>query len=387
MSIPDCVAGSSQKAKFRVVHLTSAHARYDTRIFLKMCSALARNGYDVAFVVADGKGDEIKNKVAIFDVGAKSGGRLSRMTRTVRKVFEKAKALNADIYHLHDPELIPIGLKLKRMGKAVIFDSHEDVPKQILGKPYLNPPLRWLIGKTFSIYEKGACKKLDGIIAATPFIRDKFLKINTHTVDVNNFPMLGELHQSTPWSEKKKQVAYIGGIAKIRGIEEVVAAMQLTRTDVRLQLGGSFSEPRLEQRVKTSAGWSKVDELGFLDRAQVRSVLGRCVAGLVTLHPIVNYIDALPVKMFEYMSAGIPVIASNFPLWREIVEGNDCGLCVDPMNPGAIAEAIDYLINHPVRARTMGENGYRAVQEIYNWTREEAKLLNFYEKLISGAVS
>ena len=162
-------------------HLTSAHVRDDTRIFLKMCTSLAKNGYNVSLIVADGKGDELKNKVNIYDVGAKTGGRLSRMTRTVKKVFEKAKILDADIYHLHDPELIPIGLKLKRMGKTIIFDSHEDVPKQMLGKPYLNAPLRYLIGQTFSLYEHYACRKLDGIIAVFPFFRDKFLKINQNT--------------------------------------------------------------------------------------------------------------------------------------------------------------------------------------------------------------
>lgn len=374
---------NNTNSSISIAHLTSVHPRYDTRIFLKMCTSLAKCSYDVSLIVADGKGDELKNQVKIYDVGAKTGNRLSRMTRTVEKVFEKAKILDADIYHLHDPELIPIGLKLKRMGKIIIFDSHEDVPKQMLGKPYLNAPLRHLIGKTLSLYEDYACRKLDGIIAATPFIRDKFLRINHNTLDINNFPVLGELHNATHWSDKKPYVCYIGGIGKVRGIHEVVTAMYFTKTDVRLQLGGKFSESRVEQTVKAYAGWTKVDELGFLNREEVKTTLAHSVAGLVTLHPIINYIDALPVKMFEYMSAGIPVIASNFPLWREIIEGNDCGLCVDPLKPQAIAEAIDFLINNPERAQAMGENGAKAVQQIYNWTIEETKLLDLYQKFNS----
>ncbi len=111
-------------------------------------------------------------------------------------------------------------------------------------------------------------------------------------------------------------------------------------------------------------------------------VLAHSVAGLVTLHPIINYIDALPVKMFEYMVAGIPVIASNFPLWRGIIEGNQCGLCVDPLNPSEIAKAIDYILTHPAEAQRMGENGLRAVKEKYNWDIEEKKLLALYGQLL-----
>ena len=128
--------------------------------------------------------------------------------------------------------------------------------------------------------------------------------------------------------------------------------------------------------------WEKIDALGYLDRKAVRDVLARSMAGLVTLHPIVNYIDALPVKMFEYMVAGIPVIASNFPLWREIIEGNKCGLCVDPLNPSEIAKAIDYILTHPEEAQRMGENGLKAVKEQYNWSVEEKKLLALYEQLL-----
>lgn len=366
----------------RVVHLTSAHPRDDIRIFLKECRSLARHDHDVSLVVADGRGDEMREGVRIVDAG-RSEGRLGRMFAATRRVLEKAIELDADIYHLHDPELLPAGLKLKRIGKKVVFDSHEDVPKQILGKHYLHPLLRSILSRTFARFERYACARFDGVVTATPYIRDKFLSINAQSTDINNFPMVGELETSMPWREKAEEVCYVGSIARIRGIRELVRAMERTTPSVRLNLVGAFAEAKIEAEVKTYPGWSKVNSLGVLGRLEVRGVLARSMAGVVTLHPASNYLDALPIKMFEYMSAGIPVIASDFELWRAIVEESRCGLCVDPLNPTAVASAIDYLVRHPGEAERMGESGRQAVLSRYNWACEEAKLIRFYDQLLS----
>lgn len=367
----------------KVVHLSSVHSRSDTRIFIKQCSSLAAHGYDVTLVVADGQGDVTKDNVRIVDVGHLPG-RLNRIFKTTRRVLKMAIELDADLYHFHDPELIPVGLKLKRLSKKVVFDSHEDVPKQLLGKPYLHPFLLRILSGVFSLFERYSCPRFDAIVAATPFIRDNFLVINPNSVDINNYPLLGELDGAVPWDGKRHEVCYVGGIGTIRGIREIVRACEFLQTSVRLNLAGRFSVPDVEAEVKSYPGWARVNELGFLDRAGVRGVLTHSVAGLVTLHPVINYLDSLPVKMFEYMATGIPVIASDFPFWREIIEGNDCGLCIDPLDPKAIATAIDFMINNPERARQMGENGKRAVVERYNWGVEEAKLIAFYQSLLAG---
>ncbi len=366
----------------KVAHLTSVHPRSDTRIFIKMCSSLAKYGYFVSLIVADGLGDEVKNDVSIFDVGKEFRGRLNRITRVVNDVFKKAIDLNADIYHLHDPELIPIGLKLKKLGKIVIFDAHEDFPKQILGKSYLNRPIRFVLSKVLKWYESWSCRKFDLIITATPYIRDKFLRINPNTLDVNNFPLLNELSNSSEWKSKKNEVVYVGGVSKIRGVEEMIDSLKYTH-GISLNLAGQFGEKDIEAKVKNHAAWSKVNELGFLNRQQVTDVLAKSKAGLVTFLPAPNHIDAQPNKMFEYMSAGLPVIASNFPLWKEIIEKNDSGICIDPHDPKAIGNAIQYLIDHPHEAENMGKNGRLAVEEKYNWIIEEQKLIKIYKEISS----
>jgi glycosyltransferase involved in cell wall biosynthesis len=291
--------------------------------------------------------------------------------------------LDADVYHLHDPEMIPIGLKLKEMGKKVIFDAHEDASQQILTKPYLNPFLARLVSLSMAVYERFACRRFDGVVAATPHIFRKFTKINRNVVAINNYPLVGELDSAVPWSEKCPEIGYVGGISSLRGIKQVVEACSLVKTGVKLNLVGNFSEPAVEAEVKRLGGWQRVQELGFLDRHGVRDVLARCVAGLVTFLPAPNHVYAQPNKMFEYMSSGIPVIASDFPLWREILEGHNCGICVDPLDPAAIAEAIDYLVRNPEIAKKMGENGREAVWAKYNWAVEEEALLNFYKELLS----
>lgn len=364
----------------KIAHLTSVHPRFDTRIFHKQCRSLAAAGHEVTLVVADGKGPASQHGVTILDVGAPTG-RASRAARTMARVIQEAARLNADLYHLHDPELLTGALWLSRREGRVLFDAHEDLPQDIMSKPYLRPWLRGTISSAAGLFERFTCRRLDGVVAATPFIRDKFRALGIRCVDVNNYPILGELEAETGWDEKRREVCYVGGINAVRGAVEIVAALELLRTDSRLNLAGAFQEKRIEDTVRRAKGWSLVNEFGFLDRQGVRNVLSRSVAGLVTLHPTSAYLASLPVKMFEYMSAGIPVIASNFPLWREIVEGNECGLCVDPLDPKAIAAAIDQLVENPLLAKRMGENGRRAIVERYNWANEERKLLQIYDEV------
>jgi len=365
----------------RIAHLTSVHPRYDTRIFLKQCRSLANAGFSVSLIVADGKGNEIISNISIFDVG-KPKSRLDRMLLITRRIWSKANKLDCDIYHLHDPELIPIGLKLKKRGKKVIFDSHEDVPKQILDKHYLYPFFRKMVSTFYDFYERCVLKKYDLIITADQFVCDKYTVLHPLVMNINNYPVKEDFGKGNkPYQERPMRIAYVGGITAIRGIREMVKAMEYCNKDVSLHIAGKFESSVLRKEVTQYHGWDKVKELGYLDRKQVSSLLAQSRAGLVLLHPSKNYVDALPVKMFEYMSAGIPVISSNFSLWREIVEGNGCGICVDPKDHKEIAEAIDWIIEHPEDAEKMGRMGRKAVNEKYNWEKEKKKLIEAYSSM------
>lgn len=351
---------------------------------MKQCRSLAAAGHDVSLVVADGKGEEERDGVRIIDAG-RSRGRLDRMMGGTRRVLRRAIEIDADLYHLHDPELLPVALVLKKRGKRVIFDAHEDLPRQILSKYYLHPAIRRPLSAVVGRFERFACRRLDHVVAATPAICSKFAAIGAPSTEISNFPVLGELDADVSWPEKAIEVCYVGGITAIRGIRQIVSAMGLSQSAARLNLAGVFPEKDVRLAVEGSPGWARVNELGVLSRTDVKAVMGRSLAGLVTFLPEPNHIDAQPNKMFEYMSAGLPVIGSDFPLWREIIEGNDCGICVDPLDPAAIAAAIDRLVENPELARKMGENGRRAVIERYNWAIEERKLLALYAKVLSEA--
>ncbi len=361
----------------QVCHLTSVHQPLDVRIFHKECSSLARAGHKV-FLVHAGELNEIRNGVTIIGLSIGTKGRFQRMTKTVNAVYQKAVELNADVYHLHDPELMRIGKKILKTGKKVIYDAHEDLPRQISGKDWIPSVIRNVVSSFAEKTENNFAEMATAVVAATPFIASRFRKINSKTTEINNYPILEEFEKS---SIKKpgNEICYIGGISRIRGIYELIEAIE--KTSVTLNLAGTFEDAVTENEIKQLNGWNKVKFYGYVGRKQVNEILNRSSIGIVTLYPQINYLDSLPIKMFEYMAAGIPVIASDFPYWKSIVESNQCGVTVNPKNSTEIAAMIQQLIDNPPMMKQSGENGRRAVEEKFNWKNEERKLIQLYESL------
>jgi glycosyltransferase involved in cell wall biosynthesis len=363
--------------KKKICHLSSGHP-VEIRIFYKECAALKAAGYDVSLIALHDT-NEVLNGVPIYGLSTPKS-LLYRVTKTVWDIYWRALKEDAEVYHFHDPELIICGLFLKLHGETVIYDVHEDVPRQIFSKRWIPRILRKFISVCFEKYENIASMRFDAIVAATPSIGDRFLKQGMRVAVVNNYPILDDL--SVPcvdWALKEKAVCYVGGVSKERGICEILEALVVS--NIKLLFAGWFSSEEEEKAVTSMSGWKYVQNYGKVGREQVKEVLSKSMAGLVLFHPEPNHVNSQPNKLFEYMYAGIPVIASNFPLWQDVIEKNQCGLCVDPLDKTAIASAITYFIDNPNVAREMGNNGRKAIEQKYNWEAESIKLISLYQQL------
>lgn len=368
----------------RVVHLSSVHPPFDVRIFHKECRSIAKAGYDVTLVVCHDR-SETKDGVRLEAIPRHSA-RISRMIRTVWAAYRKSRQQDAGLYQFHDPELIPVGLLLQLLGKRVVYDVHEDVASDILSKYYiprwLRRPLAWLL----AFIETVSSRFFSAVVTATVPISDRFRSRNEHTVVISNYPILeeGRAPNAREWPQRSCSVAYVGVLARDRCLAEMVQAMALLSENYRvtLKLAGAFSPKSLIEGMARLGGWDRVAVLGILGQGQIAELLADVRAGLVILQPTPSFLRSAPTKMFEYMAAGIPVIASDFPGFREIVEEAGCGLLVDPLNPRAIADAIEFILDNPSEAEQMGRRGRAVVEARYNWASEERKLLDLYKSLL-----
>ena len=359
----------------RVCHVTSMHKAFDGRIFRKQCVSLSKK-YEVCLIQANTP-DQERDGIKVFGVSIPSGRTKKMLTR--RPVLEKALWVDADIYHIHDPELLSLIPKLKKKGKKVIFDSHENFPGVIMIKEYLPLFLRKAISGLYERYEKRNLKYCDAIISVTPDIVKRLSRINPHSYLVTNYPIYKELPDNRKWG---KSVCFAGGLTKEWMHHSIIAC--LLDTDAKYRIAGFSAYPNYDNALKAMPGWERVEFLGRIKHEEVNAFLQESSAGMALYtydDANVNYKEGTlgNQKIFEYMMAGIPVITSHLRLWEEIVKSNDCGLCVEPSEPATISDAINYLLSHPEEARRMGDNATKAVREKYNWSTQEETLFQAYE--------
>jgi len=363
--------------KIKITHLTSAHPRYDMRIFHKECSSLAKNKeYIVSLIVADNKGNEYINNVNIYDVG-KLSGRVNRMSRTIFSVYKQAVKLDSDIYHFHDPELIPIALLLKKKKKKIIFDIHEKLSLQILNKTYINKKLRKFISLSYSTIENYAAKRFDYLFVPQPSMVNEYLKLNK-TELIENFVILNETPKKD-LNSKENIIFHPGALNKERGLWNMIHSVKELK-NCKLYLAGGIKQIDLTNIKKINS--KNIEYLGLLTPKEVQMLYHKTSLGLILYNNVGQYYLSYAVKLFEYMSYGIPVIMPNFGEWVDFNKENECGINVDPTDPNKVKEAILSLLNDPEKIKKMGKNGKKAIDEKYNWDIVEKKLFKVYKELI-----
>ena len=359
--------------------MTTVHRRDDTRIRAKEARSLAKE-HDVVMLVADGLPDETADGVLIRSVVSKKpASRPERMTAAASAMFREALRENADVYHFHDPELLRIGLKLKRRGKTVIYDVHESIADTITDRNYLPVPLLRVLARAAGYADLRGASQMDAVVTVTPFLAERYSKRGCRTVTVCNYPTLDTF---PPPEDGGREISMCCSGARVdysRGIVEMIECAQ--NTDIPLHLFGLMHDA-MDREVAERDRKHLVRVHGFVDPSVVREQMYRSLIGMVVEYPTGNAVNAYCVKTFEYMASGMAVVSSDIPLWRELVEETGCGICVDPRDIGSVSEAVRYLADHPDEAAEMGRNGRHWTETKYNWAHEEKKLLALYRELI-----
>lgn len=366
----------------KICHVSSAHSRYDVRILRKECASLAKKGnYEVYFIVNDNLPNEMVDNVHIVSTGFKPNGRRERMFASMKYILSKAKEIDAEIYHFHDPELMQIFSEIKKWKKKIIFDSHEDVVEQITDKEWIHPLLRRIISNMFAIYQKSKLKQCDAVITVTPHLVEKLARYNQNTHMITNYPILN-IRKNTSKKTINKQVFFGGGINDQWCHEYIIRGLNKL-SGVRYRLAGTAISEYLSA-LESCDGWRNVDYLGKIKFEQVEAEYKSSIAGMA-----LNYCSQIKgegtlgnTKLFETMAAARPVICTDYRLWKEIVEKYNCGIAINPHDVDAIASAIQYFIDNPDIAEKMGQNGRRAIEEEFNWYTQEKVLLRLYEILL-----
>lgn len=371
----------------KICHMTSAHLRYDQRIFEKECVSLSKAGFQVFLVVNDNQPEEEKQGVHICSTGRTFTNRRKRMTAGARAVYEKALALDADIYHFHDPELLPYGLRLQKAGKHVIFDSHENYTQQITEKKYIPHFLRSGVSHAYHRYETNVCRQLSAVIYPA-YEQDGSTCFDgrcRRVTIIGNLPILPSQNGGTAVDVERNLSAKIicqpGSLTADRGITDMVRAGYLSGS--RVILAGYLSADYQAELFALPES-TCIDYRGRVTHDQTEAIIREAGIGISSLRPIGQYatVTNLPTKVMEYALYGLPVICTDCsPGQLRFIEEYHCGLSVPPFAPEDMARAIRHMYEHPAEAAEMGQRGRQAVYAHYDWEQDAGKLIELYRTL------
>jgi glycosyltransferase involved in cell wall biosynthesis len=362
----------------RAVHVTSVHVWSDTRIFQRMCQGLSQRGWQIS-LVASNVPSQVVEGVRVQGVRVPKSRILRALVGGFRAV-RAARAIDADIYHLHDPELLIWKWLLARGRRLVIYDMHEYVPGAIATRPWIPAGVRQVLARCWRLFERVTLRRTPVVLAERSYA--KHYPWLSRKVVVLNLPDTRTL-LAIPRAAQTGRIVYVGRVSRGRGSLRMIEALRLLRDkglEVELDIVGPVADAHREELIAVigQARLQGVRLHGYLKPLEAWRLAAGSVAGLAVLEPEPNYVESFPTKMFEYMALGLPVIVSNFPLYREVVEGSACGVCVDPLDAGALAAALERLLRDPALADELGRNGRVAVERHYRWDRQLDALEGFY---------
>jgi glycosyltransferase involved in cell wall biosynthesis len=370
---------SAKLPKTRVCHLTTVHPRFDNRIFKKECVSLANAGYEVMLLVGDGKGNGIEYGVNIYDLGLFSKA-FKRLFIAPLVFAFKAWKIKAAVYHFHDPELILSGLILRLLGQKVIYDIHEDYTTSIIHRSYIPVPFKKIARFLWLLFENSAAFFFHQIIAEKYYQR-RFSK----AMQILNYPVIKK-QLSTYNHGLGNTLLYTGNVNEERGALIHSDILNFTATIDLVMIG--FCTTRTWNKIKTVVA-HRIEKLNIVGidsyvgyhEIKKKYEEGSFLCGLAIFPESHHFHEKELTKFFEYMQYGIPVVCSNFPVWKKLIEHNNCGICVNPNSKDEILSAINFLQKNQTKAQEMGQYGIKAVNEQFNWEIEEAKLINFYNSI------
>jgi glycosyltransferase involved in cell wall biosynthesis len=366
----------------KIAQISTVHSPHDPRIFHKECKSLAKAGFQV-YLIITAKENSVIDDVNIVSLPPTTS-RWSRMTIGVYRAYKAARAVNPEIYHFHDPELIPIGLLLKLLGKRVVYDIHEDYVTDIQQKGYIPQILRNPLAKLFGYFESAVVGFFEQVVAEK-YYSERFPKATT----VLNYPFFkpietknkGELFNSHPL-----KLLYTGNVTEDRGAWQHSALVNFSE-DFSVTLVGKCRDELAQQLKAKTATSPRLEIIGVGEHVPFERILdqyrqGGWLAGLALFPETPHYTRKELTKFFEYMAAGLPIICSNFKAWRELIVDNGVGIAVDPNNQEEIKKAIYYLRDNPEIRAEMSRKGKELVVSTYNWEHEASKLVALCKRMI-----